>query len=479
MANSKKRTQAMRRIRHIHFVGIGGVGMGGIAEVLIAQGYKVTGTDLNENRVTKHLTKLGAEIMFKHLAKHVKNVDVVVMSSAVSEDNPEIKAARALRIPVIPRAEMLAELMRYQHGIAVAGTHGKTTTTSLIATLLTEGGLDPTFVIGGLLNSAGSNARMGLGRHCVAEADESDASFLYLNPMVAVVTNIDMDHMGTYLGNFESLKQTFIDFLHNLPFYGLAVLCLDDPIVKEIAPKISRPKITYGFNPKADIYATDYFQDGVRCHFTVQSKDEIPPFQVTLNLPGKHNVLNALASIVVAREVGVSLDVIKSTLENFAGIGRRFQIYGDFDFKGGNVMLIDDYGHHPSEVNATIQAARQAWPKRRLVMAYQPHRYTRTRDLFDDFVRVLSEVDELVLLDIYSAGEEPIRGAEGVTLCNAISAYGKISPTFVPRQAPLQLALNNVLQPGDILLTQGAGDIGGMSAKLAEQKLMFNESVIS
>ncbi len=473
MANLKPQTQAMRRIRHLHFVGIGGAGMGGIAEVLLAKGYKVTGSDMSENAVTARLRSLNAEIALGHAAENIHHADAVVMSSAVKDDNPEIIAARAQKIPVIKRAEMLAELMRFEQGIAIAGAHGKTTTTSLVATLLIDAGLDPTFVIGGLLNSAGSHAHMGRSHYFVAEADESDASFLYLKPMIAVVTNIDADHMDTYGGDFAKLKSTFVEFLHNLPFYGLAVLCYDDPVVREIMPQVSRPIITYGFDHNADIYAMDYQQNGIQTHFTVCSKDNTPPFNITLNLPGKHNVLNALASIVVAREAGVSVESIQQTLSKFAGIGRRFQIYGDFAYQSGNVLMVDDYGHHPSEVTATIQAARQAWPERRLVMAYQPHRYTRTRDLFQEFVTVLASVDQLVLLDIYPAGEAVIKGAEGQDLLQAICKVAKQAPVFVGKGESLSLALSQVLQAGDVLLTQGAGNIGALAGQLAASELRF------
>ncbi len=461
---------AMGRVRRIHFVGIGGSGMGGIAEVLLNMGYEISGSDIRENPVTQHLQKLGAKLMIGHQRDNVANADVVVVSTAIHADNPEIEAAKQNRIPVVQRAEMLAELMRFRHGIAVAGTHGKTTTTSLVASLLAEGDLDPTFVIGGRLNSAGTNARLGASRYLVAEADESDASFLNLKPVNAIVTNIDADHMGTYGGDFGKLQQTFIEFLHHLPFYGLAVLCVDDPIVRQILPQISRPIITYGFADDADIRAVDMRHDCTKNHFTVL-RPEREPLTVTLNLPGEHNVLNALAAIAVATELGVSDTAIAQSLENFQGIGRRFQIYGDYQTRQGQVTLVDDYGHHPREVLATISAVRQAWPERRLVMAYQPHRYSRTHDLFDDFAQVLADVDVLLMLDVYSAGEEPIKGADSRSLCRTIRQRGKVDPIFVGNVEALPGTLANVLKDGDILLTQGAGDIGNVATRLAAIEL--------
>jgi UDP-N-acetylmuramate--alanine ligase len=460
----------MGRIRHIHFIGIGGAGMGGIAEVLLTQGYQVSGSDLNENAVTRRLQKLGARVVKGHEEGHVQGADVVVRSTAVSDDNPEIIAARQHRIPVVPRALMLAELMRFRYGIAVAGTHGKTTTTSLVASLLGEGGLDPTFVIGGLLNSAGTNARLGASRYLVAEADESDASFLYLQPMIAIVTNIDADHMDTYHGDFTQLRRTFIDFLHHLPFYGLAVLCIDDPVVREIIPEISRPIITYGFSEDADIRAINYMQKGVRNFFNVIRLAGKSELTISLNLPGQHNVLNALASIAVATEVGVSDAAIANALNQFSGVGRRFQIHENITINNQSVLLIDDYGHHPREIMATLQAIRAAWPERRLVMAYQPHRYTRTRDLFEDFARVLSEVDVLLLLEVYSAGETPLAGADGRSLSRNIRHRGKVDPIFVENTQDLLAALEGVVQAGDIVLAQGAGDIGGFAARLVTNR---------
>jgi len=456
---------SMGRIRNIHFVGIGGAGMGGIAEVLLNEGYQVSGSDLSDNAVVKHLKKLGVSVMQGHKAEHVQGADVVVRSTAIPDENPELVAARQARIPIVPRALMLAELMRFRHGIAIAGTHGKTTTTSLVASILAEAGMDPTFVIGGLLNSAGTNARLGSGQYLVAEADESDASFLYLKPVMSVVTNIDADHMSTYQGNFTKLKETFVEFLHHLPFYGLAVLCVDDPVVREIATQISRPVVTYGFTEDVDIRAIDYVQQGVKNHFKVVRAGK-PTLEITSNSAGRHNVLNALAAIAIASEVGVSDAAIQTALANFSGVGRRFQMYGEFNTGQGNITLVDDYGHHPREIKATLQAIRAAWPNRRLVMAYQPHRYTRTRDLFEDFAQVLSEVDVLLLLDIYSAGEAPIAGADGRSLCRNIRQRGLVDPIFVERPADLPAALQNALKDGDVVLTQGAGDIGGVPSKL-------------
>ncbi len=465
-------TFEMGRIKHIHFVGIGGVGMAGIAEVLLSQGYRVSGSDLADNTLTKRLRSIGAEIYQGHHASHVAHADVVVRSSAVDFENPEISAARKAHTPVVQRAEMLGELMRFRYGIAIAGTHGKTTTTSLVTSILAEEGVDPTFVIGGRLNSAGSNARLGTGRYLVAEADESDASFLYLKPMISVVTNIDADHMATYNNDFGQLRQAFIEFLHRLPFYGLSVLCIDDPVIKDLLPEVSRPITTYGLTEDAAFKAVSITQTGTRTHFTAERPNGMTPLQVTLNLPGQHNVLNALAAIAVATELKISDQAIQAALDKFAGIGRRFQIYGDFNLqKGGSVKLIDDYGHHPREIAATLQAARQSWPERRLVMVYQPHRYTRTRDLFNEFCDVLSQPDLLVLLDIYSAGEQPILGADGPTLAKSIRDRGQLPPVFVEQHPKLAMDLQNILQDGDILLMQGAGNIGGLASHLAATQL--------
>lgn len=460
---------SMRRIKRVHFIGIGGAGMGGIAEVLYNLGYQVTGSDLHENAVTRRLAGLGIVIHIGHDASYIENCQIVITSTAVHGDNPEVVAAHQKRIPVIPRAEMLAELMRFRFGIAVAGTHGKTTTTSLVASLLAEGGLDPTFVIGGRLNSSGTHARLGASRYLVAEADESDASFLYLQPVMAIVTNIDADHMETYGGDFEKLRRTFVEFLHHMPFYGLAVLCVDDPIVKNILPLITKPILTYAIEQDADLIASGIRQEVTRTFFSVSRRDGTHWMNVSLNLPGRHNVLNALAAIAVAHELGVSDEAIQRGLQQFQGIGRRFQNYGDVPINNGSVILVDDYGHHPREIAATISAMRGAWPDRRLVVAFQPHRYTRTRDLFEDFTIVLSDVDVLVLLDIYPAGEDPIMGADGRTLCRGIRTRGKVNPVFVEHVNELPATLAGVLLDGDVLLTLGAGDIGGVAATLPQK----------
>ncbi len=463
----------MRRIRHIHFVGIGGVGMCGIAEVLQNQGYQVSGSDRAESANTLRLRALGVDIFIGHDRRHVVKADVLVVSTAVAEENPEIMAARERRIPIVPRAEMLGELMRYRHGIAVAGTHGKTTTTSLIATLLGEAGFDPTFVIGGQLNSAGTNAQLGASRFLVAEADESDASFLHLQPMVAIVTNIDADHMSTYGGDFERLKETFLQFIHNLPFYGLAVVCLDDPVIQEVVTKISRPVVTYGVHPAADYRIESISQDAAQMTFRVQLPHMEQIQTVTLNLPGHHNVLNAVAAIAVAAEEGVPFEAITDGLAKFQGVGRRFQHYGNFMVDAldelGEVMLIDDYGHHPNEVKSVIQTIRNGWPERRLVMLYQPHRYSRTRDLYEDFVQVLNEVDLLLLMEVYAAGEAPIKEANSRSLCRSIRQLGKVDPIYIESPDALLDRLRGVLRPGDILLTQGAGDIGKLAQKIMQR----------
>lgn len=460
----------MRRVRRIHFVGIGGAGMAGIAEVLVNQGYQVSGSDMNENANTQRLRQLGATVAMGHDAAHVATASVVVVSSAIHVNNPELVAAKELLIPIVRRAEMLAELMRFRHGIAVAGTHGKTTTTSLIASIFAEAGSDPTFVIGGLLTSAGSNARLGHSKYLIAEADESDASFLHLQPMVAVVTNIEPDHMDAYEGDFSRMQATFLEFLHNLPFYGLAVMCVDDPVIEALLPDIARPIITYGFNEGAEVQAVQYQQTGNISRFTVLRRG-LPSLAIRLNLPGKHNALNALAAIAVATDEGLADNAIVNALEKFEGIGRRFEQYGEYPCDGGNVMLIDDYGHHPSEVAATIAAVREGWPDRRLVMCYQPHRYSRTRDLYEDFVDVLADVDELLMLEVYSAGEEPVSGADSRSLCRSIRQRGQVEPLYVkgPEQVPEILA--HILKPGDIVLTQGAGNVGAIAKLLASLKL--------
>jgi UDP-N-acetylmuramate--alanine ligase len=456
----------MRRIRRTHFVGIGGAGMGGIAEVLLNLGYEVSGSDLRANAVTRRLEQQGAQIWFGHDASHVAECDVVVVSSAVNEENPEVAAARERRIPVVPRAEMLAEIMRFRHGIAVAGTHGKTTTTSLVASILADAGLDPTFVIGGQLNSASSHARLGSGRYLVAEADESDASFLYLQPMLAVVTNIDADHLSAYGGDFQRLRQTFVEFLHHLPFYGLAVMCLDDPNVHDVLPELTRQFTTYGIDAEdADIRALNLEQRGMQMHFEIRQAGHAP-LAVVLNLPGRHNVLNALAAVAVARELGVNDAAIQNALETFAGIGRRFEVHGEIPVAGGTVLLIDDYGHHPSEIAATLEAARHGWPQRRLVVAFQPHRYSRTHDLLDDFAQVLVNADVLLISEVYAAGEAPIPGADGRALCRAVRGRGRVDPVYVEDVETLPKVLNDLLQPGDVLLTLGAGSIGAVAAHL-------------
>lgn len=456
----------MRRIKRIHFVGIGGAGMCGIAEVLLNQGYQISGSDLRVSSVTERLEAMGASVFIGHREENVAGADVIVVSSAIDADNPEIDFAKEHRIPIVRRAEMLAELMRYRHGIAVAGTHGKTTTTSLIASILAEDGLDPTFVVGGLLNNFGVNARLGESRYLVAEADESDASFLHLLPMLSVVTNIDADHMTTYEGDFERLKKTFIDFIHNLPFYGLAVLCADDPVIAEIQTKISRPTVTYGFDEAADYRAENIQQSCMKSTFTVSRPDGHKDLSVEIGMPGLHNVLNATAAVAVATDEGVSDEAIVRGLAKFKGVGRRFEVNGEISVDGGNALLIDDYGHHPTEVEATIKAVRSSWPDRRLVMIYQPHRYTRTKDLYDDFVNVLSTVDCLVLLDVYAAGEAPIPGADGRSLSGSIRQRGQIDPMFVDTPEEVPALLKGVLRPGDIVVTQGAGNVGALAKEL-------------
>lgn len=463
----------MRRIRRIHFVGIGGVGMCGIAEVLANQGYEVSGSDIRHSPVTRRLMKMGIMVSIGHDAAHVEDAHVVVTSSAIQSGNPEVAAARQRRIPIVPRAEMLAELMRYRHGIAVAGTHGKTTTTSLAASVLAEGGLDPTFVIGGKLTSAGTNARLGTSRYLVAEADESDASFLHLQPMVAVVTNIDADHMDTYDGEFDNVKDAFVQFLHNLPFYGLAILCIDDEHVRAIMPRISRPVVTYGFSEDADYRISDVEANTFSTRFRIRRPGKLPALELSVRMPGLHNVLNAAATVAMATDEGVSDEAIIGALERFEGVGRRFQVRGEFQTPKGEIMLVDDYGHHPKELQVTIDAARRGWPERRLVLVFQPHRFTRTRDLYEDFVRVLSKVDALVLLDVYPAGEEPIPGADGRSLARSIRQRGQVEPVFVADRDEVMSVLPNLLQGGDLVIAQGAGDIGALAIELAEQELGF------
>ncbi|MDO9065346.1 MAG: UDP-N-acetylmuramate--L-alanine ligase [Sulfuricella sp.] len=477
------------KVKHVHFVGIGGVGMSGIAEVLLNLGYEVSGSDLGDNVATRRLKGLGAQVYQGHAAGNLERADVVVISTAVQADNPEVAAARERSIPVVPRAMMLAELMRFKQGIAVAGTHGKTTTTSLIASILGEAGMDPTFVIGGKLEAAGANARLGQGEFIVAEADESDASFLYLMPVMAVVTNIDADHMETYGHDFGRLKQAFVDFVQRLPFYGMAVLCSDDAKVREIMPRITKPVTTYGLEEGEQVRGTDISHSGGRMDFKVQRAGQ-PELAVTLNLPGSHNVLNALAAIAVAMEVGAPDAAIVKGLAEFRGVGRRFQRYGEVMLPAhplsnslpqageraivstpasgsGSFTLIDDYGHHPVEMAATLAAARGAFPGRRLVLAFQPHRYTRTRDLFEDFVKVLSTVDALLLTEVYPAGEAPLVAADGRALARAIRVAGKVEPIFVETVAELPQAIMNAARDGDVVLTMGAGSIGQIPGQLA------------
>lgn len=456
----------MRRIHRIHFVGIGGSGMNGIAEVLLNQGYSISGSDMRQSAVTDRLQSLGVQIFIGHHAENVVGADVVVTSTAVRPENPEVMEATERRLPIVPRAQMLAELMRFRHGIAVAGTHGKTTTTSLLASVLGYSGMDPTFVIGGRLNSAGTNAKLGGSRYLVAEADESDASFLHLQPMVSIVTNIDADHMDTYEGNFEVLKKTFVDFLHNLPFYGVAVVCIDCPVVRELLPQIKRQVITYGFSDDADYRAVNVRQTGMSSQFDVVRRSPLPSqdegVSVTLNIPGRHNILNALATFAVASDEGLPDHVIAEGLAQFDGVGRRFTV-----LRNDEIMLVDDYGHHPTEVAATIKAVRDGWPERRLVTIFQPHRYSRTRDLFDDFVKVLGGADVLLLMDVYSAGEAVITGADTPALAQSIREQGLVDPIYVSDPASMEVVLADVLKSGDILVAQGAGDVGALALRLA------------
>lgn len=461
----------MRRTRRIHFIGIGGAGMSGIAEVLLNQGYEISGSDLRRSSVTDRLEAKGAKLFIGHHSDNVANVDVVVNSSAVHGDNPEILGARERRIPIVRRAEMLGELMRYRYGIAVAGTHGKTTTTSLLASVLGAADQDPTFIIGGLVNQTGTNAQLGASRYLVAEADESDASFLHLQPMVSIVTNIDADHMETYGGDFSKLKKTFIDFLHNLPFYGLAVVCAEDPVIRDVIPSIARPIITYGFNEDCDFRAVNIKQDKMSSEFDVIRPGFDEPLHIRLNIPGIHNVLNATAVIAVATDEGIDDVSIQRGLEFFQGVGRRFQVYGNFSVGEGQAMLVDDYGHHPREVAAVIRAVRDGWPDRRLVMVYQPHRYTRTRDLYEDFVEVLSTVDSLIMLEVYSAGEAAIPGADSRALCRSIRARGLVEPIFVETVDGVPDVIKDVVRAGDIVITQGAGNVGVLSPELAKREL--------
>jgi UDP-N-acetylmuramate--alanine ligase len=455
----------MRRVSLIHLIGIGGAGMGPIAEVLVNLGYSVQGSDLRANAVTARLAKMGVRIFIGHEAAQVEGASVVVVSSAISPANTVLLAAQVASIPVVRRAEMLGELMRFRQGIAVAGTHGKTTTTSLVASVLAEGGLDPTFVIGGQLKSAGSNAKLGTSRYLVAEADESDASFLHLQPMIAIVTNIDNDHLVTHGGDFEKLKQSFVEFLHNLPFYGLAVLCSDDEVVRGVLPQVGRPTVRYGLGEEADLRAVSLVREAGTTRFEAIRPGR-PPLPVALNLPGLHNVRNALAAIAVATELEVEDAAIQRALAGFQGIGRRLEVVGDVATKSGRITLVDDYGHPPTEIEATIDAARQAWPGRRLVLAFQPHRYTRTHDLIDDFGRALSAADALLVTEVYAAGEEPIANADGRAICRAVRGRGRLEPVFVEDVRELAAALAAVITDRDVVLTMGAGSIGAVAHEL-------------
>jgi UDP-N-acetylmuramate--alanine ligase len=453
------------KVRHVHFVGIGGAGMSGIAEVLLTQGFTVSGSDASTSAVTERLSAAGARVFIGHDAKHVAKADAVVFSTAIAKDNPELLAAGARNIPIVPRAQMLAELMRMKSGIAIAGTHGKTTTTSLIASVLAQGDLDPTFVIGGKLLGAQANARLGKGEFLVAEADESDASFLYLSPALAVITNIDEDHMDTYEHSLEKLCQAFVDFAQRLPFYGTLYACVDDANVRKIIPRVSKPIVTYGFEPDAQLRATNLRAVEGQMHFSVQ-RQGLAPFDVALNLPGQHNVLNACAAIAVAQDLEIPTAKIQAALALFQGVGRRFQRYGDVHISKGTFTLVDDYGHHPVEMAATIAAARGAFPKRRLVLAFQPHRYTRTRDLFEDFVRVLSSVDVVLLADVYPAGEPPIIAADGRSLARALRVAGKVDPVFVETIDEMPHTIQRLAKAGDVVITMGAGSIGQTAAKV-------------
>lgn len=471
------RMPVMRRIRCIHFVGIGGSGMSGIAEVLFNQGYDVSGSDLQRSLVTERLSSMGIKVTIGHHEKNVAKADVLVTSSAVNESNPEVQQAHRNRIPIVPRAEMLAELMRYRHGIAISGTHGKTTTTSLIASIFRVAGLDPTFVIGGKLKSADSHAKLGAGEFLIAEADESDASFLHLQPRVAVVTNIDADHMHTYGGDFSKLLDTFVMFLHNLPFYGLAVICIDDENVRGISDRIGRQVITYGLTKNADFSAVNIRHSGNKTYFDAIRPGNKKPLAITLNMPGKHNVLNALAAIAVAEDEQIDDKAIVKGLAEFEGVGRRFEIYDKQIIDNKNFMVVDDYGHHPAEVKATLDALRAGWPQKRVVMLFQPHRYTRTEDLYDDFVSVLSQVDCLLMLDVYSAGEDAIPGADSRNLCSSIRKRGKVDPVHVANISEIPELLKEIICDGDVLITQGAGNIGRISHALIDSGFSSAEFV--
>jgi UDP-N-acetylmuramate--alanine ligase len=470
---NRRLNDGMRRIHRVHFVGIGGSGMGGIAEVLLNLGYEVQGSDLKHNAVTERLSQLGARVLLGHDAANVEGADVVVVSTAIHRGNPEVSAALEARIPVVPRAEMLGELMRFRYAIAVAGTHGKTTTTSLVASVLAEGGEDPTFVIGGRLKSAGSNARLGAGRYLVAEADESDASFLHLQPMIAIVTNIDNDHLATHGGDFQKLRQSFVEFLHNLPFYGMAVLCADDAEIASLLPQVGRPMVSYGLAEHADVRAVDIRRAGPATHFNVLRKGH-DPLPVTVNLPGMHNVLNSLAAIAVATDLAIDDAAIQRALERFQGIDRRLQVVGEVRTDAASITVVDDYGHHPTEIAATLDALRQAYAGRRIVLVFQPHRYSRTRDLMDDFARVLSEADTLLVTEVYAAGEAPIEGADARAICRAVRGRGKVEPVFVPQVEQIADSLVGLLRPGDVIAMMGAGSISAVAHELAGQLAQRN-----
>ena len=466
LRNQQSGSGRMHRISHIHFVGIGGAGMSGIAEVIANSGYSVSGSDLKASAMTEHLQRAGIDIQIGHRAGNVKNADVVVASTAIPADNPELQAAREKRIPIVPRAEMLAELMRFRKGIAVAGTHGKTTTTSLLAAILAEAGMDPTFVIGGLVNAFGSHARLGQGEYLVAEADESDGSFLLLQPMMAVITNIDSDHLETYGGDFDNLRHAFLEFIHHLPFYGVSILCIDDPEVKRIAGDVSRTTLTFGQDPDADIRAENIQQQGRQMIFDVSFPNQQELLNITMTLPGIHNVRNALGAIATAWELGVKPEAMQLALEEFSGIGRRFAEVGELSVGAGSVTVLEDYGHHPTELAVTIEAARNGWPDQRLVVVFQPHRYSRTRELFDDFAQVLAEPDALVITDVYPAGEVLIPGADAHSLCRAIRNRGRVDPVLISDVHSLPAQLPAILQDGDLVLLMGAGDIGSVAGLL-------------
>ena len=461
----------MRRIHRIHFVGIGGSGMCGIAEVLHNQGYEISGSDLTLNASARRLQSAGVDIFVGHSEANIEGANVVVKSSAVTMENIEIAAAIAGAIPVVRRAEMLAELMRYRHGIAVAGTHGKTTTTSLLTAIFASDGRDPTFIVGGRVNSVGTNAQLGASRYLIAEADESDASFLHLQPMVSVVTNIEADHMETYNFDFDILKNTYIKFLHNLPFYGLAVLCIDDPVIRSLLVAVARPTLTYGFSEDAAYQVSQVKSDRLQTTFVINRPDNLSPLQIMLNIPGRHNVLNAAAAIAVASDEGISDEAIITGLKEFGGVGRRFEMVGNYPVKDGSAMLVDDYGHHPTELKATIDAVRSGWPEKRLVMIFQPHRYTRTRDLYEDFVEVLCKVDALLILDVYSAGEDEIAGATSKNICGSIRQRGNVDPIYVPSLEAVPDLIAGLVRPDDIVLTQGAGSVMQLVALLTETEL--------